>query len=320
MPRITIIEPGMLTTVQALGFPLFTGIGVPEGGAADKLSLTIGNRLLQNRDHDAGFEFTLTGGTITFDSETSIVISGGESTVHLEGSPPRELGMWNPHRVRAGDTVRIGPIRRGCRVYLCISGGFVVPDSRFGASTNLSGGFGGLGGRALRAGDVLEFDAASAREPLRIFDAHRFGAELLGRRVLRAIESPLAHRFDPDAADLFWRSEFAISNQSNRAGIRLEGPPIPSLCAGRMLSEGMAPGAIEIPENGQPIVLGVEHPTTGGYPVLACVASIDLPVLGQLRPREKVRFERVTVEEAHRLLRLRRVQMRELPDREVPIR
>ncbi|MBX3388917.1 MAG: biotin-dependent carboxyltransferase [Phycisphaeraceae bacterium] len=320
MPRITIIEPGMLTTVQALGFPHFTSIGVPEGGAADQLSLTVGNRLLQNWDHDAGLEFTLTGGRLQFDSDTSIVISGGETTAQLEGAQSRELGMWNPHQIRAGDIVRIGPIRRGCRVYLCVAGGLMVPDCLFGASTNLSAGFGGLGGRSLRAGDFLEFDAAAAREPLRVFDAHKFGVDLLERRVLRAVESPLAHRFDPDAADLFWRSEFTVSNQSNRAGIRLEGPAIPSLCAGRMLSEGMAPGAIEVPESGQPIVLGVEHPTTGGYPVLACVASVDLPILGQLRPREKVRFEPVSVKEAHRLLRLRNSQLRELPKREVPIR
>lgn len=147
-------------------------------------------------------------------------------------------------------------------------------------------------------------------------DARALGADLLHRRTIRAIEAPLEGRFQREAAEVFWNSEFTISNQSDRAGIRLEGDSIGSLCHGRMTSEGMTHGVIEVPENGQPIVLGVDHPTTGGYPVIGCVASVDLPVLGQLRPRETLRFERVSVADARMLLAARETELgRVLPAR-----
>lgn len=320
MHSISILEPGMLTTVQSLGSPRFAEMGVPEGGAADPLSLIVGNRVLGNWDHAPALEFTLIGAMIRFDSPATIAITGGEAHIQLEGASTRSLQSWNPHRVGAGDIVRIGPITRGCRAYLCVAGGIVVPESLFGASTNLRAGFGGHQGRALRAGDTLEMNRAEPQPAIRVMDADRFAPHLLDRRTLRAIELPLANRFDPDGADRFWRTEFAVSNQSDRAGIRLEGEAIPTLCAGRMLSEGMMPGAIQIPENGQPIILGVDHPTTGGYPVLACVASVDLPILGQLRPRDKVRFEPMSVSDAHRLLRAQRQRLRQFPRQQVPIR
>lgn len=320
MHSISILEPGMLTTVQSLGDPHFADMGVPEGGAADPLSLIIGNRVLGNWDHSPALEFTLIGATVQFESAATIAITGGQAQIQLEGASTRPLQTWNPHRVNAGDIVRIGPITRGCRAYLCIAGGIAVEETLFSASTNLRAGFGGHHGRALRAGDSLAFDPAEALPVNRVMNADRFAQDLLDRRTLRAVELPLDNRFDPDGADLFWRTEFTVSNQTDRAGIRLEGGPIPTLCAGRMISEGMTPGAIQVPESGEPIILGVDHPTTGGYPVLACIASVDLPVLGQLRPRDKVRFEPVSVSNSHRLLRAQLRQLREFPRREVPIR
>lgn len=320
MHSFSILEPGMLTTVQALGFPHHVEMGVPEGGAADPLSLIVGNRVLGNFDSAPALECTLTGATVRFHEVATIAITGGETCVQLEGASSRTLQPWNPHRVNAGDVVRMGPITRGCRTYLCVAGGIAVRSTLFGDSTNLRAGFGGFHGRALRAGDTLDFDPAEARPVNRVMDADRFSPQLLDRRTLRAVELPLADRFDPDGADRFWRTEFTVSNQSDRTGIRLEGASIPTLCAGRMISEGMTPGAIQVPENGQPIVLGVDHPTTGGYPVLACIASVDLAILGQLRPRDKVRFEPVSVSDAHRLLRAHYQQLGKFPKREVPIR
>jgi len=294
----------MLTTVQDLGRNGSASLGVAIGGAADSLSLRIGNRLVGNTDNAAGLEFTLTGGLFEFEKDAVIAVSGGVASV-LKNEI--EVPMWHALRVQAGERVRIGPVRRGVRVYLCVRGGVQVKEVLGSASTHLAAGFGGHEGRALRSGDELRYQDF-AEEP-GDFDARPLGADLLHRRTIRAIEAPLEGRFHREAADAFWRSEFVISNQSDRAGVRLEGNAIASLCHGRMTSEGMTHGVIEVPESGQPIVLGVDHPTTGGYPVIGCVATVDLPVLGQLRPRETVRFERVSVEEARRLLAERETEL-----------
>ncbi len=314
MNRLRIIEPGMLTTVQDLGRDGYASLGVPEGGAADSLSLRIGNRLVSNPDNAPALEFTLTGGVIEFEHGAPISICGGIADAAIEGSNARPADLWRATRLHVGNRLRIGPVRRGARIYLCVGGGIRVPPVLGSASTNLPAGFGGHEGRSLRAGDVLEFGPDSAPPPQPPRDARSLATDLLHRRTLRAIELPLEGRFDPESASLFWNSEFTVSNHSDRTGICLEGPQIPTLCAGRMVSEGMPHGAIEVPENGQPIVLGVDHPTTGGYPVIACIASVDLPILGQLRPREQVRFEKVNVEEARALFAEREANItQELP-------
>lgn len=320
MNSLFVLEPGMLTSVQGPGFRHHLSIGVPEGGAADPLSLVVGNRLLGNWDRAAALECTLTGPAVRLESDALIAITGGDARVQLETDTIRALEHWKPHRVRPGEIVRIGPITRGCRSYLCIAGGIAAARTQFGASTNLRAGFGGHHGRALRARDRLHFDPGELLPAASVPNPDVFANELLDRRSLRVVRLPLGKNFGPESAELLWSSEFTVSNHSDRAGIRLDGPAIPSRCAGRMTSEGMPPGAIQIPENGQPIILGVDHPTTGGYPVLACVASVDLPVLGQLRPREKVRFEPVSVIDAHRLLAARAQRLREFPRRVGPIR
>jgi len=309
--HLRVLEPGMLTTVQDLGRSGYASLGVTTGGAADSLSLRIANRLVGNADNAAGLEFTLTGGLLEFEKDAVIAVTGGVASILKNET---EAPMWIAIRIQAGERVRIGPVRRGVRVYLCVRGGIGVEDVLGSASTHLAAGFGGYEGRALRSGDVLKY--RDSIEDVAALDARSIGADLLHRRTIRAIEAPLERRFHRDEADAYWGSEFTVSNQSDRAGIRLEGNSIASLCHGRMTSEGMTHGVIEVPENGQPIVLGVDHPTTGGYPVIGCVATVDLPILGQLRPREAVRFERVTVELARRLLAERDAAIdKELPPR-----
>jgi len=310
--QLRVLEPGMLTTVQDLGRSGYSSLGVAIGGAADSFSLRVGNRLVGNSDSAAGLEFTLTGGLFEFEKDTAIAVTGGIADALRNESP---FPMWSPIHVRAGERVRIGPVRRGVRVYLSIAGGIEVKDVLGSASTHLAAGFGGHEGRALRSGDALNYRESA--EQTSDIDARVLGTDLLHRRTIRAIEATLEGHFKREAAESFWASEFAVSNHSDRAGIRLEGADeIQSLCHGRMTSEGMTHGVIEVPENGQPIVLGVDHPTTGGYPVIGCVASVDLPILGQLRPREKVRFERVSVNDARKLLIEREAELgRVLPQR-----
>lgn len=288
-----ILEPGMLTTVQDLGRPGFASLGVPQGGAADSLSLRIANRLVGNPDSAACLECTLTGALIQFNQPATIALAGGTTTLSSTSTPSLEL--WKSHAIAAGEQLRIGPIKRGCRVYLAIRGGILVPRILNSSSTLLSAAFGGHQGRPLRVGDQLQLGEASQPSSPRVCS---LPPNLLNQHTFRAIEQPLADHFDHAAAARFWESEFTISNHSDRAGLRLEGSAIPTLCRGRMPSQGMIAGAIQVPESGQPIILGVDHPTTGGYPVIACIASVDLPALGQLTPRNIIRFEKISIESA----------------------
>lgn len=317
MGFLRIVEPGMLTTVQDLGREGFAALGVPRGGAADATSLRIANRLVGNDDRAPALEMTLTGGTFVFEDAAVVAMAGGEiaGLIVREDELPRLLGRGAAERLRAGEMLRVGPIKAGARTYLCVAGGVRVPAVMGSASTLLSCGFGGHFGRALRRDDRIEFGAAPSRLRERsLSEAGRaLERETLKRRVLRVIAGAHEERFDRMSAAPFWNSAFSVSVQSDRMGLRLEGPAVKSPSAGRMVSEGMPPGAIEITEGGQPIMLMPDGPTTGGYPVIACVASVDLPVLGQLRPREAVRFTKISLDEARRLF----VERERSLDREV---
>ncbi|MEP0847067.1 MAG: biotin-dependent carboxyltransferase family protein [Phycisphaerae bacterium] len=301
---IRVLDPGVLTTVQDLGRPGWSAIGVSRGGAADALSLRVGNRLVGNVDGAAALEMTLVGGTFEFLRDASIVLAGAMTAARIESnSGERFAPAWAPFDMRMGQRLRVGPIRGGVRVYLCVAGGIAVPDVLGSLSTHLAGGFGGLAGRALRAGDelVVGRDAGPRADAATAGRAQRLCETPLARRTLRAVHGAHADAFDADAVAAFWSTTFEVSMQSDRAGLRLCGRIGSSPHGGRMQSEGMMPGAVQVPESGAPIVLLVDHPTTGGYPVIACVAAVDLPVLGQLAPARRLRFERVSRGEARAL-------------------
>jgi antagonist of KipI len=307
MGFIRVLEPGMLSTVQDLGRAGWAARGVPTGGAADPFSLRLGNRLVGNADAAPGVEMTLTGAALHFEHDALVALTGAEAaaSVGIRGGVERSMKSSTATPIRAGECLRVGPARRGARAYLCVAGGLRVPCVLGSASTHLAAGFGGFEGRALRAGDRLEFDETLSPAPAaRSARGAREIAELvLARRSLRAVPGASGDVFEAEAADRFWDSEYSVTPQSDRAGLRLEGPAVRSRSGGRMISEGMYCGAVQVPENGQPIILCVDHPTTGGYPVIACVVTVDLPVLGQLRPGDHVRFERTTLEGARELFR-----------------
>ncbi len=325
-PMMRVIEPGMLTSVQDNGRPGFADIGAVAGGAADKLSYRVGNRLLGNESFAAALEMTLVGGTFEFTHDTAVVVTGGATTMTIEGDSTLEFAAWTPSTICAGEQLRVGPLQAGARAYLCVAGGIHVPDVMYSRSTHLTAGFGGYQGRSLRAGDELpigsatkEHSRSNATKASQWLDDERIErirshcVSVLARRALRVVDGPHQASFKQAYLDAFWKRKFQISNQSNRAGLRLEPQPVDtseeedrdslgrSASAGKMPSEGMMQGAVQVPEDGQPIVLMVDHPTTGGYPVIATVASVDHPVLGQLRPREQVSFERISRDEARQL-------------------
>lgn len=325
MGVLTVIEGGMLTTVQDLGRAGLASIGVPAGGSADPLALRLGNRLVGNAEGSPALEMTMLGGTFAFEHDAAIVLTGGEVRASIDDerrAASRPAPAATPISIRAGERLRIGPIVRGVRAYLCIRGGLNVSPMLNSASTFLGAGFGGRDGRALQEGDRLEWGSEESSPARQWVDApptspaltttRTMIEETLTRRKLRAVDGSHAAEFDAAVSPAFWSSSFTVSSKSDRVGVRLGGNVGQASSAGRMPSQGMMCGAIQIPPSGEPIILMVDHPTTGGYPVIACIATVDLPVLGQLRPNDRISFERVSQATALALLRERERRITEV--------
>ncbi|HWC97044.1 MAG TPA: biotin-dependent carboxyltransferase family protein [Candidatus Sulfopaludibacter sp.] len=284
MSFIHVLSPGMQTTVQDLGRFGFAHFGVSASGAADALALRAGNLLVGNAENAAAVEMTLSGGAFEFESETVIALTGSDFGAGLP--------LWSAVEVKAGEIVRCGATRSGARCYLAVRGGVAVPRVMGSASTHV---ITGVGGHPLRKGDTLPIGDAAVRRPR---PPARGVPEFVRGGLLRVTAGPQADWFDGELL----AEAYTLSEESNRMGLRLRGAAIPSH-AGHMLTEGVALGAIQVPPDGQPIILFVEHQTTGGYPKPANVISADFWRLGQLRPRDQVRFEQVTIEDAVELLR-----------------
>ena len=299
MGVIQVQEPGLFTTVQDLGREGFGAMGVSASGAADAVSLRLGNRMVGKREGAAGLEMALLGGTFTFLERALLALTGSDFGAALDGKP---VELWSSFESKAEQTLRLGPTRTGARCYLCVQGGIAVELFLGSASTHILSGLGGHEGRALRKGDALKIGAEGGAIHERKLTARAL-KELQPRKVLRVTEGPQSDWFPESARRLFYESRYRVAEESNRMGIRLEGAIVPVLSGGEMISEGVSLGAIQVPEGGKPIILFVEQQTTGGYPKIANVISADLHSLGQLRPRDEIRFERVNWETARALLR-----------------
>jgi antagonist of KipI len=283
MNRIRVLSPGLQTTVQDMGRFGWAHYGVSASGAADALALRAANLLVGNAENAAALEMTLVGGTFEFEQAATVAATGSDFS--------GEMPHWTAFEVRGGQTLRFGATRSGARAYLAVRGGLAVPLTMGSASVHVMSG---VGGRPVRAGDVLEIGDAATGRP-------RPGAALppfAFSGPLRVTAGPQAEGFGEE----LYASAYTVSEESNRMGLRLRGPAIPSP-AGGMLTEGTPLGAVQVPPDGQPIILFVEHQTTGGYPKPANVISADFWRLGQLRPRDPVLFELVSMEQAIELLR-----------------
>ena len=303
MSSVEVLAPGLFTTVQDLGREGFGPMGVSPSGAADAVSLRIGNLLVGNAEGAAGLEMTLIGGAFQLPHRTVFALAGSDFGAVL-GDAPVEL--WSSFEARPGQTLRLGPTRAGARCYLCVRGGIVVKDFLGSASTHILSGLGGYQGRALRKGDVLEIGSNSGQRADGAFRkrtvAKRPLERLAPRKVLRVTPGPQSVWFPEAAQRVFYESTYRVAENSNRMGVRLEGVLTPAPSGGEMISEGVSLGAVQITAGGLPIILFVEQQTTGGYPKIANVMSADLHSLGQLRPRDEIRFEPVDLETARALL------------------
>jgi antagonist of KipI len=303
---IRVLSPGLLTTVQDLGRPGLGALGVPPGGAADAHALRLGNLLLGNAEGAAALEVTLAGPELLFEEEALVALAGAPFAATLDGE---EVAPWSAVRIPAGGRLVVGRAASGARSCLCVRGGIDLPPILGSRSTDVATGFGGLGGRPLKAGDVLPAggDALPPRGSRVDAGVARWSG---ARRLLRVTAGPQEEWFAPGAVTAFYERPFRVSASSSRAGVRLEGEPLASPSRS-LVTEGVASGAVQVPPGGFPILLLVEHPSTGGYPKIANVISADLSALAQLRPGEEVRFARVSIDEARRLLLERETRLDE---------
>jgi antagonist of KipI len=298
MSTIQVQTPGLQTTVQDLGRNGFGLVGVSPSGAADAISLRLGNRLVGNDESAAGLEMMLLGGTFAFPDGAILALAGSDFGATLDDV---RLDVGTSMEARPGQTLRLGPTNSGARCYLCVQGGIAVKPFLGSASTHILSGLGGFEGRALRKGDVLHI--GSARKAFRKRTLAPQALEHLSRRsVLRVTAGPQVDWFSESSLRAFYTGTYRVGEQSNRMGLRLEGAAVAQLGAGQMITEGVSLGAVQVPAGGSPIILFVEQQTTGGYPKIANVIAADLHRVGQLRPRDEIRFEEVTFDAARSLL------------------
>jgi antagonist of KipI len=287
--EITVLRAGMLTTVQDSGRPGYREIGLPLGGAMDPLALRVANLLVGNSENTAGLEVTLVGPELLFSSDALIAVTGAE----FSGFP-----QDRPISVRAGERLVFGSAVRGCRGYLAIAGGIDVAPVLGSCATNVRDGFGGYEGRALRDGDVISVFAATRKVAARWYMDHSVLPPYWHTPVVRVVAGAQANEFDEDAMAL----PFKITPRSDRMGLRLSGKDVVRRGGAELWSAAVAPGTIQVPPDGQPIVLMADAQTIGGYPQWAHVISVDLPLVAQLRPGDTVQFQTVSLADAHRWL------------------
>ncbi len=302
IPAFEVLEPGILTTIQDGGRFGFSQFGVPPSGAIDPFSFKVANLLVDNRRNEACLETALAGLKLKALCDFVIAITGGDLAPTLNGEP---LEMWRTHLLIGDDIIAFKKVRSGCRAYLAMSGGFVVPEVMGSKSTYLSGRFGGLEGRSLKKGDLLF--RPDSPPPL-----NRVGMRFQGERIpvfereatLRVIPGPQDHHFTQEGLQTFCSSAYEVSPQSDRMGIRLNGPRIERRAdvEESIISEGLLSGAIQVPGDGKPIII-LNELVTGGYTKIATILSADLTKVAQLKPGDRVRFKSVSIEEARRLLK-----------------
>ena len=311
----TILRAGFLTTVQDLGRIGFREFGVSLGGALDSHALRVANLLVGNDESQAGLEITLGGLRIRFDDERTVAWCGGEFDVRVGST---SLPAGHAASIRAGQELVFNLPKVGCRSWLAISGGLDVPIVLGSRSTDLRGTFGGMKGRALRDGDVIPLNKIRGSSALATLRRCRQTAATekvsswsapvdwtttaKTEPALRFVRGSDWDRFNPSSHLALTNDSFAVSPDSDRMGARLEGPELKRNEDVDLVSEAVAPGTIQVPPSGQPIVLLGDCQTIGGYPKIAHVITVDLPIAAQLRAGDTVRFQEISLTDAHRLL------------------
>jgi len=295
---IRVKNPGMFSTIQDLGRYGYTHLGISVVGAADRLSLRVANLLVGNEENAPALEMTLLGATLEFEERHTVALAGADCDAKVGTSPVRP---GETVEVPAGGVLKCSGMKTGARSYLAVQGGFDMPAVMGSAATDVRGQFGGFQGRRLKAGDVL---------PVR--DGRGFRARKLKPGALDAVyrhdlvrvtRGAQQEWFGPETFEVLFSCPYAISDQSDRTGLRLKGQPLRPCKQSQLLTDGIPLGAMQVPQDGQPIILFVDQQTTGGYPKIANVIMADMHHVGQFRPHEQVRFQEGSILQAIMLLK-----------------
>lgn len=303
---MVVIKPGMLSSFQDAGRHGHQPLGISVVGAMDQRAHRLANILVGNDAQTASLEITLTGPTLKFKEPCCIALSGADLSATLNG---QTVALNRPLIVRPQDELAFGARKHGTRCYLAVHGGFALTPVLGSTSTYLRSHFGGWHGRALQKGDELAFARPLKNKSLESVAMELWAIKIYlpaaiadsSRQRIRLIKSALWNEFTPESCVALLTETFRVSPDSERMGYRLTGTPLLMSKPRQLLSEATTFGTIQVPAGGQPIILMADRQTTGGYPKMAYVATVDLPLLAQRAPGDALKFEAITLERAQEL-------------------
>ncbi|MEM3536545.1 MAG: biotin-dependent carboxyltransferase family protein [Candidatus Bathyarchaeia archaeon] len=290
-----VLKPGLFTTVQDVGRYGYLRYGVPISGAMDTFSLVAANLLVGNIPNEACLEITLIGPELQALTKTQIAVAGGKILLKIND---QRVPMWQTLEINEGDIISFGKMESGCRAYLSIRGGINTPAVLGSKSTYVRGGFGGISGRQLKTGDVIEgFNVPLMKSKCKF--PEKLLPQFTGKFTAHVVLGPQDDMFTRKGIETFLSSQYKVTLEADRMGYRLEGAPIEHKAKAEIVSDALLPGAVQVPKNGQPILIMRDAPTTGGYPKIATVITPDVSLLGQAKPNDIVEFSEVSIRQAH---------------------
>lgn len=298
MPKMTVISPGPLSTVQDEGRFGYMSTGFSPSGAMDAYSMKIANILVGNAPRDGVIEMTMIGMSVQFDCTSVIAVTGADMQPELNGSP---AAMYTAIEVHEGDVLTMKSALTGLRAYLAVAGGFDLPMIMGSMSTNLKCALGGLDGRRLRVQDEIPLRRSIDLKLIGQRTAKAYGNSYGDGITVRVVLGPQEDYFTDEGIKTFLSSEYTVSDKSDRMGVRLDGEKVENKNGVDIISDGIATGAVQIPASGTPIIMMADRQTTGGYAKIATVISADLKKIAQARPGTKIRFEAVSEQQSIRL-------------------
>ncbi|MFK4320082.1 antagonist of KipI [Bacillus sp. RC145] len=308
---VEVLHAGMFTTVQDLGRSHYQQYGVPVGGAMDKNALRMINMLVGNEENEAGLEITIMGPKLLIKKTTLLAIGGADMEPLLNGE---RIPLWRPILAEGGSMLCLGKAKSGCRAYVTFAGGINIDRTMGSKSTYIRAALGGIEGRMLKKGDYFQIGTGAEvgsrfirnlQEEERIKTKWAICNNTLPKYkkqpILRVITDFEYDQFTEESIKSFFSKEYKVSNYADRMGYRLDGDVLNRVEEIEILSSPVTFGTIQVPNGGQPIILMADRQTTGGYPRIGNVISVDLPLLAQLKPGDYVTFEKITMEDAAQL-------------------